>query len=276
MSEAKMDKGTLLELWGAVSPDDKLIAAPFDTEQQVRDWAAMSLDEKYRPYRPVLFRAAQHPDRIAEQPSAEDAELVRDVEEIATSLEMDGTEESAIEGATLRQAATRLSALSGERALWVYAAAEDCRSYIEPFTGGRQFDTRQHLLEMLDKIKAGMSPTKACRWLGWIQACLYCHGQMTLESAKHINKSASESFENSPRGEQMAAPQVHGSAAVEQGRSENATPAAAASEQMVPREPTREMLVALMGDPLILAASDEIVGREAYRAMLAAAPGAKR
>ncbi len=41
----------------------------------------------------------------------------------------------------------------------------------------------------------------------------------------------------------------------------------------VPREPTREMLSALMGDPLILAASDEQIGREAWKRMLAAAEG---
>ena len=40
----------------------------------------------------------------------------------------------------------------------------------------------------------------------------------------------------------------------------------------VPREPTREMLTALMGNPVLLAASDEIVGRAAYAAMLDAAP----
>lgn len=55
-----------LYLWAAVSPDGKLIAAPFDTEQQVKDWAAMSLDEKYRPYRPVKFYT--HPALTPEQP----------------------------------------------------------------------------------------------------------------------------------------------------------------------------------------------------------------
>ena len=45
---------------------------------------------------------------------------------------------------------------------------------------------------------------------------------------------------------------------------------------LVPKEPTREMLIALMGNPVVLAASDEVVGREAYRVMLtAAAKGAK-
>ena len=43
---------------------------------------------------------------------------------------------------------------------------------------------------------------------------------------------------------------------------------------VVPVEATRDMLVALMGNPLLLAANDEVIGREAYRAMLAARPGA--
>jgi len=47
-----------LDLWAAVSPDNKLISAPFDTEQQLKEWAAMSIDEKYRPYRAVRFVAA--------------------------------------------------------------------------------------------------------------------------------------------------------------------------------------------------------------------------
>ena len=46
-----------LHIWAAVSPDNKVIAAPFDTEKQVRDWAEISVDEKYRLYRPVKFYA---------------------------------------------------------------------------------------------------------------------------------------------------------------------------------------------------------------------------
>ena len=54
-----------LFIWCAVAPDDSLIAAPFDTEQQVREWAAMSLDEKYRPYRAVKFVADRATDETA-------------------------------------------------------------------------------------------------------------------------------------------------------------------------------------------------------------------
>lgn len=41
---------------------------------------------------------------------------------------------------------------------------------------------------------------------------------------------------------------------------------------VLPVEPTREMLSALMGNPLVLAASYEMAGRAAYAAMLKAAP----
>lgn len=48
---------------------------------------------------------------------------------------------------------------------------------------------------------------------------------------------------------------------------------AAPSWKLVPEEPTRAMLMAIMGYPLVLATSDEVVGREVYRRMLAAVPG---
>lgn len=43
----------------------------------------------------------------------------------------------------------------------------------------------------------------------------------------------------------------------------------------VPREPTWEMIMALCGEPVILAASHEQAAREAYAAMLRAAQEAK-
>jgi hypothetical protein len=50
-----------LFIWAAVAPNDEVVAAPFDTEEQVRQWAACSIDERYRSYRPVKFIPAHEP-----------------------------------------------------------------------------------------------------------------------------------------------------------------------------------------------------------------------
>ena len=42
---------------------------------------------------------------------------------------------------------------------------------------------------------------------------------------------------------------------------------------VVPREPTYEMLMVILGDPIIMAASDEQNAREWYARLLAAAEG---
>lgn len=87
---------------------------------------------------------------------------------------------------------------------WVFSAARAHREYVRkmpgvPYASSAYTDPtmRPHLLEMLDKIEeggldGGMTATKACRWLGWIQACLVVQGVMTLDEAKAINKQASE------------------------------------------------------------------------------------
>ena len=75
---------------------------------------------------------------------------------------------------------------------WVFAAAEAHRELAGCVEEGPESWQRAHLLHMLDTIKAGMSPTKACRWLGWIQAAM-CFGQIaTLEELKAINRAASD------------------------------------------------------------------------------------
>lgn len=73
---------------------------------------------------------------------------------------------------------------------WVYAAAEKHRLLVENLTMGDKKTESQHVAWMLDQIP-GMSPTKACRWLGWIQASLYVDGLATLDELKAINRSAS-------------------------------------------------------------------------------------
>lgn len=82
---------------------------------------------------------------------------------------------------------------------WVYDAAEACRPFIgraalsqEVREDGSSLGC-EHLQQMLVKLrKREFSVTKACRWLGWIQAALVAHGVATLEEMKAINKSASD------------------------------------------------------------------------------------
>lgn len=53
--------------------------------------------------------------------------------------------------------------------------------------------SRHHLFWMLNEIaKREMSSTKACRWLGWIQAAIRHANLATLEQIKAINKTASD------------------------------------------------------------------------------------
>jgi thioesterase domain-containing protein len=85
-------------------------------------------------------------------------------------------------------------ALAATALHWVYAAAqahfrlimELQDASVEP-TGGA------HLVWMLEQIKPEkMSPTKACRWLGWIQAVLCERGAASLEELKAVNKAAAD------------------------------------------------------------------------------------
>lgn len=74
---------------------------------------------------------------------------------------------------------------------WVYAAAEDCRDLVQMVPVGESHVYREHLIYMLDEIAKGeMSSTKACRWLGWVQAALYMHSIVPLEDLKRINRAA--------------------------------------------------------------------------------------
>lgn len=86
-----------------------------------------------------------------------------------------------------------LASASEKQAHWVYDAAEKCRQAVNGMdaSSGLKYETREHLTYMIDQIRdAGFSPTKACRWLGWVQACLYCNGTMPLLEAKEINREA--------------------------------------------------------------------------------------
>ena len=75
---------------------------------------------------------------------------------------------------------------------WVFAAAEQHRPLVVRVKDQYGNGGRDHLNYMLDTIAAGMSDTKACRWLGWIQACVCWHGLATPEELKAINKAASD------------------------------------------------------------------------------------
>lgn len=51
------------------------------------------------------------------------------------------------------------------------------------------YAARAHLLDMLRQIEAGtVTDTKAHRWLGWAQACVYVNGAATLDELKALNK----------------------------------------------------------------------------------------
>lgn len=83
------------------------------------------------------------------------------------------------------------SAIAGRH--WVFDAAEAHRPMANALTMGDRKNESKHILWMLDQIKdAGFSPTKACRWLGWIQASLYVDGVASLDALKSINKAASD------------------------------------------------------------------------------------
>ena len=75
---------------------------------------------------------------------------------------------------------------------WVYSVAEAHRPLIAKMTTIYGHTGSLHLLYMLDEIASGkMSPTKACRWLGWMQAAIHRDGKATLAELKAINKNAS-------------------------------------------------------------------------------------
>ena len=82
---------------------------------------------------------------------------------------------------------------------WVFAAAEAHRPLLEKWATVRHDALcRDHARWMLDKIRdEGFSATKACRWLGWVQAALNLDG-VPLDELKRINKAASDAAKNAP------------------------------------------------------------------------------
>lgn len=55
---------------------------------------------------------------------------------------------------------------------------------------------QKHLIMMLETVlQAAMSPTKACRWIGWVQGVLVSQGVATLEQMKDLNKEVESKFE---------------------------------------------------------------------------------
>lgn len=76
---------------------------------------------------------------------------------------------------------------------WVFDAAEKCYPLVANLHDSGSMLAKTHLLEMLETMrKREMSVTKACRWLGWIQAGIYCYNGASLEQLKSINKAASD------------------------------------------------------------------------------------
>lgn len=82
---------------------------------------------------------------------------------------------------------------------WVFAAAEAHTPFLARLA--LEHEARDdasslgwnHLTWMVLQIRERkFSATKACRWLGWIQAALVSHGVATLDEMKAINKSASD------------------------------------------------------------------------------------
>lgn len=75
---------------------------------------------------------------------------------------------------------------------WSIAAAEGLRPYIDMMLPSQATTGPSHLLWMLCRMRDGMSATKACRWLGWIQCAIVASGAATLEEMKAHNLRHSE------------------------------------------------------------------------------------
>ncbi len=59
------------------------------------------------------------------------------------------------------------------------------KRFIDPDT------SKSHLLDMCNKIATEkITGEKAHRWLGWIQACVCIHCEVSLEELKQINLSS--------------------------------------------------------------------------------------
>lgn len=74
---------------------------------------------------------------------------------------------------------------------WVYAATEACRDLVNLVPDGAEYWNREHLIDMMRKIPS-LSPTKANRWLGWIQACICFYRVATLQDLKEINRKEAD------------------------------------------------------------------------------------
>lgn len=76
---------------------------------------------------------------------------------------------------------------------WVYSAAEACRPFLRKIPTGKGSCHREHISSMIREVARGeFTSTKACRWLGWIQAAIVFGGAATLADMKAINRAASE------------------------------------------------------------------------------------
>lgn len=86
-----------------------------------------------------------------------------------------------------------------QRRHWVFAASEQHRRAVERMHHQLGPCGSIHLLAMLNAIRDGdFSPTKACRWLGWVQGALCSEGVMSLDECKAINKAASDASSERP------------------------------------------------------------------------------
>lgn len=115
-------------------------------------------------------------------------------------LERELAEAKTLQLAWESQAKGAEAALSATTQHWVYAAAEAHRPLVLKMMKWGGHGGRDHLLHMLREIaKSGMSPTKACRWLGWIQGSLYAEAIATLDELKAINLAASRAADRTTK-----------------------------------------------------------------------------
>ena len=114
--------------------------------------------------------------------------------------------------------------VSQEQAHWVFAAAGLMRGFASrmPMGAGHPHLDRGHVFWMLDQIRdAGMSATKACRWLGWVQAAVCASRVATLDEIKDINRIASDAHP-APQETQASPLSTTGAPPVPDASSENA------------------------------------------------------
>jgi len=135
----------------------------------------------------------------AQAPQSAGADDARDAtywrHAVATNMIRDGSDGVQLIQDDVAADAARSATSEQQPRHWVYAAAEAHRHRLGYLEMGDRATESKHIEWMLDQIRdAGFSPTKACRWLGWVQAALYQAG-IPLEELKAINRIASEQFE---------------------------------------------------------------------------------